>query len=54
VPKLLFDVANARALPNTPYDVAADGQRFLFSSGRVDTSPSSLAVVLNWTADLKK
>jgi serine/threonine protein kinase/WD40 repeat protein len=54
VPKLLFDETNARALPNTPYDVAADGQRFLFSGGRVDSSPSSLAVVLNWTLDLKK
>jgi Tol biopolymer transport system component len=54
VPSLLFDVATARALPNTPYDIAADGQRFLFISGRVDASPSSLAVVLNWTADLKK
>ena len=54
VPNPLFDVSAARALPNAPYQVAADGRRFLFLSGRLDTSPSSLAVVLNWTAELKK
>ena len=54
VPKLLFEVAKARVLPTTPYDVSSDGQRFLFNSGRVDGRPSSLAVVLNWTSDLKK
>ena len=54
VPKVLFDVATARVLPTTPYDVSSDGQRFLFNSGRVDARPSSLAVVLNWTSDLKK
>lgn len=54
VPNLLFDVANARSLTGTPYDVAPDGQRFLFLSGRVDANPSSIAVVLNWTSDLKK
>jgi hypothetical protein len=54
VPHLLFDAATARAQPNTPYDIAADPQRFLFLSGRVDASPSSIAVVINWTSDLKK
>jgi Tol biopolymer transport system component len=54
VPNVLFDMADARARPNTPYDIAADGQRFLILSGRVDANPSSIAVVLNWTADLKK
>ena len=54
VPKPLFDVATARVLPTTPYDVSSDGQRFLFNSGRVDARPSSLAVVLNWTSDLKQ
>jgi serine/threonine protein kinase len=54
VPKLLVDVITARTTATAAYDVAADGGRFLFVSGRADASPSSLAVVLNWTADLKK
>jgi Tol biopolymer transport system component len=54
VPKLLFDVASARTLPNSPYDVATDGRRFLFISGQVEAGQSSLAVVINWTSDLKK
>jgi hypothetical protein len=54
VPKLLFDVATALALPNTPYEVTTDGARFLLLKGQVDPNPSSLTVVLNWTADLKK
>ena len=54
VPKLLFDVATARTLVTATYDVAADGQRFLFMSGRVEAEASSLVVVLNWSSDLKK
>jgi len=54
VPRELFDVAIAGSLPNAPYDVTADGQRFLLLRGQVDPNPSSLTVVLNWTADLKK
>lgn len=54
VPKPLFDVAAARAIPTTPFDVSTDGQRFLFMSGQLDPNPSSLTVVLNWTADLKQ
>ena len=54
VPKALFDVTTAVATANTAYDVTADGQRFLFPKGQVDPNPSSLNVVLNWTADLKK
>ncbi|HEV8366620.1 MAG TPA: protein kinase [Pyrinomonadaceae bacterium] len=54
VPNLLFDVATARTLPTTPYDVATDGRRFLFISGQLDAGQASLAVVLNWISDLKK
>ncbi len=54
VPKELFDVTTAGALATTPYDVTADGRRFLLLRGQVDPNPSSLTVVLNWTADLKK
>jgi len=54
VPKLLFDVAIARTLATSVYDVSTDGQRFLFTSGQLDTNPSSLAVIVNWTAELKK
>jgi len=54
VPKLLFDVATARTLATAPYDVAADGQRFLFISGRLEADQSSLVVVLNWNSDLQK
>jgi eukaryotic-like serine/threonine-protein kinase len=54
VPKPLFDVAVARAIATANYDVSTDGQRFLFMSGQIDPNPSSLTVVLNWTADLKQ
>jgi hypothetical protein len=36
------------------YAVASDGQRFLFISISEEAGPSSLAVVVNWTAELKR
>jgi len=54
VPKPLFDVPAASGLRTPPYDVTADGQRFLLPKGQVDPNPSALTVVLNWTTDLKK
>ena len=36
------------------YDVSADGQRFLVNTDVGEVASSSLTVVLNWTADLKK
>ena len=38
------------------YDVAPDGQRFLFSAQPVEDEPTAtpITVVLNWTADLKR
>jgi Tol biopolymer transport system component len=52
-PKALFDTLVARTSQTTSYDVSADGQRFLFIS-RMGEATSSLSVVTNWTADLKK
>jgi Tol biopolymer transport system component len=54
IPKALFDLSAARTTSNTGYAVTADGQRFIFVSQMEETAPSSLAVVVNWTAELKK
>jgi hypothetical protein len=50
---VVFDIVAARTNQNNDYDVSADGQRFLFISRMADAT-SSLSVVINWTADLKK
>jgi Tol biopolymer transport system component len=52
-PQPVFDIVAARTAPNSDYDVSLDGQRFLFIS-RMAEATSSLAVVINWSADLKK
>jgi eukaryotic-like serine/threonine-protein kinase len=52
-PKALFDTLMARTSQGTTFDVSADAQRFLFIS-RMAEATSSLSVVINWTADLKK
>ncbi len=50
LPKPLFGLKNLEA-----YDVAPDGQRFVFVRTRgEDAGPKSLAVVLNWFDDLKR
>ena len=51
--KPVFDLAAARTVQSSDYGVSTDGQRFLFISRMADAT-SSLTVVLNWTADLKK
>jgi eukaryotic-like serine/threonine-protein kinase len=54
-PKLLFD---ARGLGpgnvTNPFDVDADGKKFLFSSSVESTSTHPLTLVTNWTATLSK
>ena len=53
IPKELFDFPPG---PND-YDVSADGQRFVklvAASTNPDTPPSSITIVLNWQAGLKK
>ncbi len=54
VPKPLFatDVDNY-TLPNR-YAISRDGKRFLVNNGIESTSSKPIAVVLNWTADVKK
>jgi len=51
----LFEFLAGTLLTNfTPYDVTADGERFLINAV-VETEPNApLTVVVNWAADLKK
>ncbi len=55
----LFEVHLLNGPANAPrsrhqYDVARDGQRFLVNVPLEDAAASSITVVLNWTAGLKK
>ena len=52
-PQPVFDTVAARTAPNNDYDVSLDGQRFLFISRMADAT-SSLAIVINWSPDLRK
>ncbi len=52
VPRKLFSPGFRPALSDH-YAVTADGQRFLVLAP-VDTAPTTMTVVLNWTAGLKK
>lgn len=54
IPIVLFDLSVAGRLRPGGYAVTGDGQRFLFVTRGEETAASSLAVVLNWTAELKK
>ena len=58
-PTPLFDVSTesvaAEAVAGgSPFDVSADGQRFIIVAPRGGTSTVSLTVAVNWMADLKK
>jgi hypothetical protein len=57
-----FQVGAARPLFQTrvsgtalgaPYDVSADGQRFLVNVADEDPTPEPITVVVNWTAALR-
>ena len=51
----LFDVGDfGGGLSLYPYDVTADGQRFLLLKPVEQTSSQAITVVLNWTAGLKR
>ena len=39
---------------NGVFDVTADGQRFIVSTGAGQTLTAPFTVVVNWTADLKR
>ena len=55
VPRVLFQT-NVSSYPNprNVYDVSADGQRFLIITPPEENSSTPIAVVVNWTADLKR
>lgn len=40
--------------PGTPFDVSADGERFVINSAISATGPPSLTIVLNWPQILTK
>jgi Tol biopolymer transport system component len=51
-PKALFASPNAGKGVETRYDVAPDGERFLFNVVAQPAKPSSITVVLNWQSAL--
>ena len=46
--------ATASGLPKSNYAVAPDGQKFLMNIVAQESSTSSITIMLNWTAALKK
>ncbi|MBN4057135.1 PD40 domain-containing protein, partial [bacterium AH-315-J21] len=38
---------------NHPYDVSADGQRFLVNARQADTDPGEIIVIQNWAEEFK-
>ena len=53
VPHTLFQ-AGAIQRQNGPFDVTADGKKFLVNVGNLKEGSDPLTLVLNWTAELKK
>ena len=55
-PRELFTtlVTTATGFFTSPYDVTADGQRFLLEELSTTGRPEALTVVTNWQAGLKK
>jgi Tol biopolymer transport system component len=54
VPGPLFETLVGAISGDSPYDVAADGRRFLVKVLVEEKAPAPVTVVLNWTADLKR
>jgi hypothetical protein len=58
VPKPLFDVpiygGVAAQIPNSRWDLAADGQRFLINTIAPQVAAAPITVLLNWQTPLKK
>lgn len=52
-PKPLFEMPTPTIVDDALYDVTPDGQRFIVSSPPGRQYPSTVTVVVNWTADLK-
>ena len=53
VPHALFPAAGVRR-NGGPFDVTADGKKFLINSGDVKESGEPMTLVLNWPAELRK
>ena len=51
-PTVLFDMPPIYASPWAPYDVTADGQRFLFNAVNQGSDSTPITVIVNWTAAL--
>jgi hypothetical protein len=49
----LFETRARAGVNAKPYDVSADGQRFLINT-LVDAASAPITLVVNWTAALKK
>jgi hypothetical protein len=54
IPEPLFEPRVGAISGDSPYDVAADGRRFLVNALVEENVPAPVTVVLNWTADLKR
>jgi hypothetical protein len=56
VPRMLFQSSADPLYPNLglPYDVTADGQRFLVNAAADQSRASSITIITNWTAGLKR
>lgn len=52
-PHVLFQAAGVQR-EYGPYDVTADGKKFLINSGNLKEGANPLTLVLNWPAELKK
>jgi Tol biopolymer transport system component len=53
-PRALFEFRSGGILTDAPYTVTADGQRFLLNTVVDESGAAPLAVVLNWTAEVKR
>ena len=51
--KLLFETRAVTGLGH-PYNLSADGQRFLINTAPEQAASAPITVVLNWTASLQK
>jgi hypothetical protein len=52
--KPLFDINRARADRGYPYDVSADGQRFLVNVLGEESTVEPLTLLINWPAALQR
>jgi Tol biopolymer transport system component len=53
-PTPLFNTVSSAGLATAPFDVTADGQRFLFVGPADSKQSESMTVIVNWQAKLKE